>query len=195
MTIGLLEFIGLVPERTTHPGGRLIIVFTKNCHWPGEHASTLLVWAEEAPLPKSVSTTLPRWSTFCTWEIPGKLPSQVVSAWKTSAPEGPAVWGGIRDRVQVIMVGAGGGLPLPPLGSQVSPHWNLGPMPPAARAAGTTVKLNAWLAAGAGVVAAWAGAAPAMAATIPPPAIATAMAAPASALLKRDIGPSLLVIR
>jgi hypothetical protein len=61
-------------------------------------------------------------------------------------------------------------------------------MPPAAGAAGATVKPNVWLtAAGVGVVAAWAGAAPAMAATIPPPAIATAMAAPASALLKRGI--------
>jgi hypothetical protein len=61
-------------------------------------------------------------------------------------------------------------------------------MPPPAGAAGATVKPNVWLtAAGVGVVAAWAGAAPAMAATIPPPAIATAMAAPASALLKRGI--------
>src|SRR5690348_8740265 len=94
------------------------------------------------------------------------------------------------------MVGAGGGLPLPPLGSQVSPHWNLGLTPPAARAAGTTLKLNLWLTgAGVGAVAAWAGAAPAMAATSPPPASATAMAAPASALLIRDIRPPLLVIR
>src|SRR5690242_14853046 len=88
--------------------------------------------------------------------------------------------------VHVIVSGGGGGLP-PPLGSQVSPHWNLGPMLPGAWAAGTAVKLNVRLAgAGAGAVAACAGAAPAAAASSPPPAVATAMAAAASALLKRD---------
>src|SRR6185437_105237 len=89
--------------------------------------------------------------------------------------------------VHVIVSGGGGGLP-PPLGSQVSPHWNLGPLPPAAWAAGTAVKLNVRLAgAGAGAVAAWAGAAAAAVASSPPPAVATAMAAAASAFLKRDI--------
>src|SRR5215467_12573267 len=88
--------------------------------------------------------------------------------------------------VHVIVTGGGGAGS--PLGSQVSPHWNLGPMPPGAWATGTTLKLNVWLAgAGAGAVAAWAGAAPAAVASSPPPAVATAMAAAASALLKRDI--------
>jgi hypothetical protein len=62
-------------------------------------------------------------------------------------------------------------------------------LPPAARAAGTTVKLNAWLAAGAGAgaVAAWAGAALAAAVSSPPPTVAMAMAAVASAFLKRGM--------
>lgn len=93
------------------------------------------------------------------------------------------------EMVHVIVGGGGGGGGLPPpLGSQVSPHWNLGPMPPGAWAAGTAVKLNVWLAgAGVGAVAAWAGAVAAAVASSPPPAVATAMAAAASAFLKRDI--------
>jgi hypothetical protein len=59
--------------------------------------------------------------------------------------------------VHVIVGGGGGGLP-PPLGSQVSPHWNLGPMPPGTWAAGTAVK-PVVVCPPAGV-AAWAGAAP-----------------------------------
>ena len=90
------------------------------------------------------------------------------------------------EMVHVIVGGGGGGGGLPPpLGSQVSPHWNLGPMPPGAWAAGTAVK-PVVVCPPAGV-AAWAGAATAAAASSPPPAVATAMAAAASALLKRDI--------
>src|SRR6185437_10725029 len=110
----------------------------------------------------------------------GTLPVQTVSAWKTSAPLSPCQEVTV-EMVHVIV--GGGGLP-PPLGSQVSPHWNLGPMPPGAWAAGTAVK-PAVVCPPAGV-AAWAGAAPTAAASSPPPAVATAMAAAASALLKRD---------
>src|SRR5690349_11105178 len=106
----------------------------------------------------------------------GKVPSQTTSAWERTFVPDPARWGRIMFRLQVIVVGPPPPPPPPPPpGSQVSPHWSLGPMPPAAGAAGATVKPNVWLtAAGVGVVAAWAGA-------------ATAMAAPASALLKRGI--------
>src|SRR2546423_8102604 len=93
--------------------------------------------------------------------------------------------------VHVIVGGGGGGAGLPP-GSQVSPHWNLGPMPPVAWAAGTAVKLVVVVCppAGCAEVAAWAGVAPAAPTASPPPAAAMVMAAQASALLKRGIdGP------
>jgi hypothetical protein len=97
-------------------------------------------------------------------------------------------------RVHVIVVGVGGGLPPPPLGSQVSPHWNLGPMPLVAPAGGwaLTVVVIVWPPGGVPLVAAWAGRALAVVMSSPLAATATAMAGPAIALLMRDIEASLV---
>src|SRR6185437_11147421 len=95
-----------------------------------------------------------------------------------------------------VIVCTGGGAGLPP-GSQVSPHWNLGLMPPLAWAAGTAVKLVVVVfpLAGWAGVAARAGVATAAAPPSPPPAAAMAMAVQASALLKRGIdGPRSLSV-
>src|SRR5690348_450289 len=99
----------------------------------------------------------------------------------------------------IVCTGGGAGLP-PPLGSQVSPHWNLGLMPPLACAAGTAVKLVVVVCPPAGWAgwagrAASAGAATGAAPPSPPPPAAMAMAVQASALLKRGIdGPRSLSV-